>query len=124
MWLKNTPKFDSQESEIVNLVEALLSTDKTIIEIDFTNATFGLYNESDGVSFFIDSVGVKVDVKQTEKVVALDQKMNEKNIDHIKNMISAEASKRRIEKHNKTFLNRIGLLSEISKNIRKDEKTV
>lgn len=123
MWLKSSPKFDSQESEIVNLVDALLSTDKTVIEIDFTNATFGLYNESDGVSFFIDSVGVKVDVKQSEKVIALDQKMPEKNLNHIKDMISSEASKRRIEKHNKTFLNRINILSEISKNM-KDGKTV
>lgn len=120
-WFKTKVKFDEQEIAIKGLIESLLSTYDTIIEIDFENATFQLYNNKRGCSFYIDSIGIKLDVKNETKTMALDQKMAEQNLTFFKNIISKEATKRRIEKHNNTFLNRINMLEEVKNLIENDK---
>lgn len=116
MWFSKEIKFDEQESMIKELIRSLLTRPKTIIEIDFTNAKFDLYNDEDKTSVAIDNLGVKVDIIKIEdnvqKIIAWDVKMTDNQLTVLKNIVAKEATIRREAHRNETFLNRIEALKE------------
>jgi len=115
-WYKSKTEFNKQEQTIKTLIEELLVSDNTVIEIDFINAKFDLYNEEEKTSVAIDSIGVKVDiVKEDEiklKVIALDSKMTDNQLTILKNLVAEEATKRREKKRSMTFLSRTNALND------------
>jgi len=115
-WFKTIVNFTEEENTIKTLIEELLKSPQTIIEIDFINAKFDLYNIEEKTSIAIDSIGVKVDiVKQDEemlRVIALDNKMPDTKLTFLKNLVAKEASIRREENRKNKFVNRTKALAE------------
>lgn len=128
-WFKSKVEFaEGDETTVKVLIESLLLSPKTIIEIDFTNAKFDLYNEEEQTSVAIDSIGVKVDiVKEDEvklKVIALDSKFTDTQISHLKDLVAKEATIRRENKRKKKFLNRTTALLETINSLKGKNGTI
>lgn len=115
---KTKINFDEQEIVIKETIESMLSTMETVIDIDSINMTFTLLNAKNNCNIHVDSIGVKIDIKQPDKLVALDAKMESEKLTFFKDLIAQEASKRRIKQVKDVFLNRMSTLKEVSKEIK------
>lgn len=114
---------DPSETEIKQLIQSLLRDKSTVIDVDSDNKIFMLSNSRNACNVYLDNLGVQIDIELPEKKTALDRKVSDTNLAHLKQLIANENTLRVREKHEKTFVNRIRLLKDVTQIINNNNNT-